>query len=189
MSMAGQSLILKDFFTADRSKPIAESCNAGVARKAVDLAAASLPPLTRKNLFKSVAGALDEFFQIGLDDILESAWDRVTAVRDIKAASRADPSRIIPFPMFDHKLSLNQQPRLDLVVAGKDLSRLHFEVGLGLKLSGVHIAVGGGRIHGLTAGLCTGEATFSLGGVTLLERNTPHLSLPGRLAFKGATGA
>lgn len=186
--MAGPPLILKDFFTADRNRPISESCNLSVTRKAVDLAAGSLPPMTRKNLFKSVAGALDEFFQIGLDDILESAWDRVAAVRDIKATSRADPARIIPFPMFDHKLSLNQKPHLDLVVAGKALNQLPFEVALGLKLSGVHLAVGGGRIHGLTAGICTGEASFSLGGVNLLERNTPHLSLPGRLAFKGATG-
>ena len=186
--MSAERLTLKTFFCADPARPIADSCDLGAASKAVDLAAMGLPPLTRKNLMKSIAGALDEFFNVNLDDILESAWDRVAAVRDIKAASRADPTRVIPFPMLDHKISSVQQPHLDLTLAGQSLSRLHFETALSLKLSGVHLTVVGGRIHGLTSGLCNGEATFSLGGVTLLERATSHLSLPGRLAFGGGAG-
>lgn len=187
--MSADRLTLKSFFCADPATPIADSCDMRAARKAVDLAAVGLPPLTRKNLFKAVAGALDEFFQVNLDDILESAWDRVAALRDIKAASRAEPGKVIPFPMLDHKVSSVQQPHLDLTLAGQSLSRLHFETALSLKLSGVHLAVGGGRIHGLTSGLCNGEASFSLGGVTLLERATPRLSLPGRLRFGGGGGA
>lgn len=187
--MSGERLTLKAFFCPDPAAPIADSCDMRAARKAIDLAATGLPRLTRKNLFKAVAGALDEFFQLNLDDILESAWDRVAAVRDIKAASRAEPGKIIPFPMLDHKISSVHEPHLDLTLAGKSLSRMHFETALSLKLSGVHLAIGGGRIQGLTSGLCHGEATFSLGGVTLLERTTPHLSLPGRLAFGGGGGS
>ena len=70
--MSADRLTLKSFFCADPATPIADGCDMRAARKAVDLAAVGLPPLTRKNLFKAVAGALDEFFQVNLDDILES---------------------------------------------------------------------------------------------------------------------
>ena len=91
--MSDRPLTLKHFFCADPDAPIAESCNMASVREAVESAGNGLPPLSRKAMMKNVAGALDQFFQIGLDDILESAWDRVAAVRDIKAASRAEPVR------------------------------------------------------------------------------------------------
>lgn len=187
--MSEQPLTLKAFFCADPAVPIAGSCDMEAVREAVEAAGAGLPPLTRKTLMKSVAGALDQFFHIGLDDILESAWDRVEAVRDIKAASHAEPDKLIQFPMLDHKVSSAQQPHVDLVVGGVNLSRLTFRTAVSFKLRGVHLAIGGGRVHHVTAGHCGGEATFSFGGVTLIERNTPHLSLPGRLAFGGAPEA
>lgn len=187
--MSAGPLTLKTFFCADPAAPIAESCDMNAVRKAVEHAGSGLPPLTRKTLMKSVAGALDQFFQIGLDDILESAWDRVEAVRDIKAASRTDPDRLIPFPLLDHKISSSQQPHIDLLVGGLNLGRLPFRTAVSLKLRGVHIVMGGGRIHHITAGQCGGEATFTLGGVTLIERTTPHLALPGRLSFGRATTA
>lgn len=181
--MSDRPLTLKDFFCADPAAPIAGSCDMNAVREAVESAGNGLPPLTRKTLMKSVAGALDQFFQIGLDDILESAWDRVEAVRDIKAASHAEPDKVIPFPLLDHKVSSAQQPHIDLMLGAASLSRLNFKTAVSLKLSGVHLAIGGGRIHHVTAGRCGGEATFSLAGVTLIERNTPPLALPGRLAF------
>ena len=182
--MSDQPLTLKSFFCPDPAAPIAESCDMNAVREAVDAAGNGLPPLTRKTMMKNVAGALDQFFQIGLDDILESAWDRVEAVRDIRSASRADPEKLIPFPMLDHKVSSAQQPHVDLMLGPQILNRLSFKTAVSLKLSGVHLVLGGGKIHHITSGKCGGEATFSLAGITLIERNTAPLELPGRVHFK-----
>lgn len=182
--MSSERLTLKHFFCADPAAPIAESCDMAAVREAVESAGNGLPPLSRKTMMKNVAGALDQFFQIGLDDILESAWDRVAAVRDIKAASRAEPEKLIPFPMMDHKVSSAQKPHIDLMVGPQVLNRMTFRTAVSLKLSGIHLMIGGGRLHHITSGRCGGEATFSFAGVTLIERDTPPVELPGRVAFK-----
>ena len=50
MSLSDRSLILKDLFSADRTRPIADSCNTTVARRAVNLAAGSLPAEQRRKV-------------------------------------------------------------------------------------------------------------------------------------------
>ena len=178
-------LTLKSFFCPDPDAPIADRCEMALARKAIDEACKSVPGPARAGLIKALAGSLDEMFGVGIGSVLESSWGKLEALKETLEATRADPDKIAHVPLLDHKVTTTHQPHIDLMLGGKSLARLGFDIGLNLDLRGVQLDIRKGRIHGLTGGEATGEGTFSLAGQPLLQRSTPALALPGRLAFKG----
>lgn len=182
--MTTAPLTLKSFFCADPDAPIADSCEMGLARKAIDEACKSVPAPARAGLIKALAASLDEMFGVGIGSVLESSWGKLEVLKSTLEATRADPDKIAHVPLLDHKVTTTHQPHIDLMLGGKKLARLGFDIGLALDLRGVQLDIRKGRIHGLTGGECLGEGTFSLAGQTLLQRSTPALALPGRLAFR-----
>lgn len=184
--MTDAPLTLKSFFCADPDAPIADSCEMTLARKAVQEACKSVPAPARAGLVKALAGSLDELFGVGIGSVLETSWGKLEALKTSLDSTRADPAKIAHVPLLDHKVTSTHQPHIDLMLGGRKIARLAFDIGLTLDLRGVQLDIRQGRIHGLTGGEARGEGTFSFGGQPLLQRTTPALALPGRLAFIGA---
>lgn len=187
--MSDQPLTLKAFFCDDPAALVADGCEMGLARAAVEEACANLPGPARDGVIKALAGSLDEMFGVGLGSVLESSWGKLTSLQDSFASTRLDPSKVVRVPLLDHKVTTRHQPHIDLMLGGKPLTRLTFDIALTLDLRGVQLDVRNGGIHGLTAGEAQGEGTFALGGQTLLKKATPALALPGRLEFKAPAPA
>lgn len=187
--MTDAPLTLKTFFCEDPAAPVADGCELDLARKAVEEACAALPGPAREGAVKALAGALDEVFHVGLGEVLEASWGKLAGLQDALAATRADPAKVARVPLLDHKVTSKHAPYIDLMLGGRQLTRLTFDIVLTLALRGVQLDVRQGGLHGLTAGECQGEGTFSLGGQTLIKRSTPALALPGRLASTPAPAA
>lgn len=184
--MTDAPLTLKSFFCPDPARRIADCLDTDEARAALAEACGAAPAPLRAGLVKALSGSLDEMFGVGVGDVLNSSWGKLGALRETIVSTRADPGKIAHVPLLDHQVASKHQPHIDLMLGGKQLCRLAFDIVLTLKLRGVQLDIRKGAIHGLTAGEAQGEGAFTLGGQTLIKRTTPAIALPGRLAFARA---
>ncbi len=176
-------LTLKSFFSEDETRPVADLLDrhavAEILRSAAAIPAAVLPGVT-----KALEGALEGFFDIKLGPVLQASWQTLGAIDGAIKATKADAQAKVYVPLLDHKITSTHKPHVDLVMGGKTLAGLGFEIALTLELKGVQLEVAKGRLHGLTAGAALGQGVFSFAGRPLLQRSTPPLNLPGRVSFK-----
>jgi hypothetical protein len=179
--MSAQPITLKSFFCDEGT--IASACEAELAEAALGTAAAKVPKPARPAAVRALKGSLDDIFNVGLGGVLESSWGKLAALKDSLEASLSDPDKLVLAPLLDHKVTSNHEPHIDLMLGGKSLTRLKFNIALSLQLKGVELEIRQGRIAGLRSGECLGEGIFSVGGQTLIQRETPALPLPGRVTF------
>lgn len=181
--MTDAALTLKSIFCADPDAPIADLLATDEAREALAEACKAAPAPLRAGLEKALTGSLDALFDVGLGSVLQASWSKLDVLRKAFEATLADPAKIVHVPLLDHKVASTHTPSIDLLLGEKAVTKLEFAIVLALDLRGVQLDVRGGKIHGLAAGECEGQGTFSLAGQTLLRRSTPPLKLPGRLVF------
>ena len=178
--MSAAALTLKSFFAAGEALPInGAQVLAGLADRlpAGEGAAAALE------------GALDKAFQVPLADVLLASWEQADALTTALTDSGKEPDAVVLLPLLDHTIASTHSPTIDLFCGRKRLAELPLEIELTLRLSGVALELRGGRITGLRSGEVAGQGACTLGGVPLIERETPAMPLPGRLAFKGGRTA
>lgn len=176
-------LSLKAFFTEDESRPIADLLSDDAPADLLK-SVAGLPPALLPGAAKAVSGALDGLFDISLGSVLQASWQSIAAVKDALKTTRDDAEAKVLVPLLDHKITSSHKPHIDLVVGGKSLGGLVFEIALTLQLKGVQLEVAKGRFAGLGAGAVLGQGVFSFAGQPLIQRTSPAFNLPGRVAFK-----
>ncbi len=181
--MTDAPLTLKSIFFADPAKPVADEIDLTAIKAAIGAATAALPPGVASNVLKALRHALDEIFQLDLGDVFQSSWSKAIVLTTAIEATRKDPDGVAIVPLLDHKISSTHKPHIDLMYGNKSLGQIAFDITLNLALKGVALEVRQGRIVGLKAGLCVGQGVFSFAGKPLLDRTTPELALPGRVAF------
>lgn len=175
-------LSLKAFFTEDETRPIADLLSPdapGDLLKSV----AGLPPALLPGASKALSAALDGLFDISLGSVLQASWQGLAAVRDALKLTREDAEAKVLVPLLDHKITSSHKPHIDLVVGGKSLGGLAFEIALVLELRGAQLEVAKGRLAGLGAGAVVGQGVFSFASQPLIQRTSPAFDLPGRIAF------
>ena len=142
---------------------------------------------------KGLAGAfntaLEQVMAVQIGDILLNSWSKVGVLNEALQSTRADPASVVIVPLLDHKVTSSHAPCIDLLCAGKELAKLAFDLSVVLQLKGVELEVRKGAISAVTAGKAVGEGKLVLAGKTLVQRKTPDLPLPGRLAFAPQTTA
>lgn len=176
-------LNLKAFFSDDETAPIADGIGPGAVADILKSVSA-IPSAALPGVIKALEGALDGLFDIKLGDVLQSSWQTLGAVRDAIETTRGDAEARIFVPLLDHKITSSHKPHIDLVIGGQSLAGLAFEIALILELKGVQLEVAQGRLHGLHAGAASGQGVLSFAGRPLIQRTTPALTLPGKVAFK-----
>ena len=132
---------------------------------------------------KAVEQAMEEIFETSVGDVLQESWEKVDGLMEALKHSREHPDTVAFVPLMDHSVGSTHSPKIDLFVGQKRLAELALQIELNLHLKGVALELRGGRIVGLRSGHCAGEGVCSLGGKSLIERKTPDIALPGRLAF------
>jgi len=180
--MSGQTThTLKSLFTADVSRPIAEE--AGFAQALEGLkSVGGVPAVAAGGLAGAFGNALEEMLSPELGDILAGSWSKVAAVADALERTRSGETAMF-VPLLDHKITARHLPTVDLVCAGKAVASLAFDIGVTFDLKGVELEIRQGAVAGVKAGRAAAQAMLGLAGKTLLQKTTPDLALPGRLAI------
>lgn len=173
---------LKTIFCLDVSKPVGAEPEFSKVLAGLK-AAAAVPAASQEGLTGAFNTALEQVMAVQIGDILLNSWSRIGALNDAFQATRADPASTVIVPLLDHKVSSSHAPCIDLLCAGKELAKLAFDLSVVLQLKGVELEVRKGAISAVTGGKAVGEGKLVLAGKTLVQRKTPDLPLPGRLAF------
>lgn len=175
--MTTTSLTLKSFFADGETLPLHGA-------QMLEGLKAKLPG-GGEALAAALEHAIEEVFQVQLGDVLQSSWERVDGLSEALKDSLDDPGGVAIIPLVDHAVTSTHSPRIDLFLGRKRLAELALEIELNLQLKGVALELRGGRIVALRSGECAGKGVCSMGGQALIERTTPSIPLPGRLAFSG----
>jgi hypothetical protein len=174
--MSGETLTLKHFFAdgeglAVKGEALLEHLNERVSDAGRNLAAAAIDQ------------ALHAAFNIQLGELLHRSWRQVDEFREAVEEGRHDHEAVAVIPLMEHAITTTHTPSLELFLGRKRLARMPLEIELNLLLNGVALELRGGKIAGLRSGECAGEGAVLVGGVPIVEQETPAIHLPGRLAF------
>jgi hypothetical protein len=173
---------LKTIFCVDVTKPVGAEPEFSKVLAGLK-AAATVPAASQEGLASAFNTALEQVMAVQIGDILLNSWSRLGALNEALQSTRVDPDSTVIVPLLDHKVTSSHAPCIDLLCAGKELAKLAFDISLVLQLKSVELEVRKGAISAVTAGKAVGEGKLVLAGKTLVQRKTPDLPLPGRLAF------
>lgn len=170
--MSAESLTLRSFFADGETLAVrGAEVLAGVADR--------LPG--GEGLAKAIEGALDQAFDVELGDVLLASWEQADALT--KALTDDSKDEVVVLPLLDHTVASTHSPTIDLFCGAKRLAELPLEIQLDLQLKGLALELKGGKVTGVRSGEISGHGACTIGGVALVEKETPPMALPGRLAF------
>ena len=181
-------LTLKSFFAADPDRPIAEQLDLEPCLEAMKVDGKAPPRAVAPALIGALKGALDDILSIDLGDVMGASWGKLKVVREAMDATRAQPGTTVVAPLLEHAIKSRHAPKIELYIGPSKLCDLAFEIGLNFKLKDVSLAIAGGRVVGVHAGIVTGEGTLALGGAQLIKTTSKEFKLGGRLHFSKPAG-
>ena len=179
--MTEPALSLRSFLSDDAAAPVADALDMGPLAAAVTPACAAIPGSVASDVLQSLRGVLDEALHVELGHVLTHSWGKVAALRTALKSTRDDPTTLAVVPLLDHKITSRHAPHVDLMYGAQSLLQAPLEVVLSLELKGVTLHVEKGRISGLKAGHCVGEASVTFLGQPLAKQKSREFGLPGRL--------
>jgi hypothetical protein len=126
-------------------------------------------------LARHLVGLLD----IGLGDVLVSAWNKAFAVRQQLEKSAKSPGKEMFLQLAEHKISSEHKPYVALMKDGQELGRVAFAVALELTLHGAVLKIRDGSITAIQTGRIKGKGSVKCGRFILVEKEIPQVDIPG----------
>ena len=119
-----------------------------------------------------------------LVEVIGAAWGKLDTLLGFRDTSRYPPDQISDFVLHDHEIALRRTPSVELEVNSVPTGvQLQFELKIGLTIESAILKIQNARIVGADLGKVHGSGAFSCAEVTLAERNTGAVRLPGKLVF------
>ncbi len=119
-----------------------------------------------------------------LVDVIGAAWGKLDTLLAFRDTTKYPPDKISDFVLHEHEIALRRTPSVELVVNGAPTGvHLPFELKIGLTIGSAVLKIQNARIVGAEIGKAHGGGSFSCAEVTLAERKTGAVRLPGKLTF------
>jgi hypothetical protein len=135
--------------------------------------------ITAEALIRSLASLLD----IPLWDVIDKVWTEGKLFDKYCDPENYDRNELITIGLKDHEISSEHKPSIEVLLNGKKIGSIEFQLDVTLTLTGAVLHVRGGDIEELQAGQIQGSATLAYEEVELLIRKTEKMDLPGKIKF------
>jgi len=178
--MAEESISLKPFLLGDPPNKALSECVVA-ATAALDAGLVDLGALDWRDLTTEIAQKLEQMFDIRLTDVLASAWKDYEALTECADPTKHPADETISLPMVEHRIETSLRPCLDVTVGAQPPIRIAFEITCGLELKGLVLKIQDATIRAIRIGSCRAKGSVKCEGVTLIQRETKELDLPGRI--------
>lgn len=132
---------------------------------------------TQDEAVQQLAKISAEVLDIDLTLALLGAWSRYAALKEAGRRTAAAPESEELVELLSHRVTVDHQPWIDLLVNGKLVATVRFALLLQVTVEALTATIRRGRLIGLRAGRCDFEASVSIGGNTVASRRA-HLTLP-----------
>lgn len=184
--MAEAALTVSRFFFADSRDAGAKLAQASASDEVmpeIKRRLAGVPGLDWSTVASSIGAELYEALEIGLDQILVSAWQHHDPLVRALAPDRLPGHHVHLLPLAEHTVRTVHQPSVELLVSDRALARFRFDVNLALTLRGAVLKMRGRHVREISAGTCRGRGELSCGGVRLVEADPHPFALAGLIDF------
>ncbi|NNE54060.1 MAG: hypothetical protein HKN30_16860 [Sulfitobacter sp.] len=127
--------------------------------------------------------ALNKALEVPLADILKSAWSSSLSLQAYLDPEKHPPEESSWVSFGKHKLSSTHQPKIEVLLNGKRVGTVSFDVTLTLHITSTKLLVRDGRIWEATGTEFRGEFKAAYKGLPFIKRNIGKIKLPGKLTF------
>jgi hypothetical protein len=142
------------------------------------------PELLKNFASESVADALKQALNVPVIDVLGAAWKTWSDLRKFCDQLQHPPGEIGNYTLAEHVITSSHHPRFQLMFDGAPCGpEIEFDVELTLTIEAAVLEIVNARIMKAATGTIQGTGEIDLGGVTLIERKTQTLDLPGKFSF------
>lgn len=132
---------------------------------------------TRDEAVQQLARISAEVLDVDLAMALLGAWSRYAALKQAGRRTAAAPESEELVELLSHRVTIDHQPSIDLLVNGKPVTTVRFMLLLQVTVEALTATVRRGRLVGLRAGRCDVEASARIAGYTVASRHA-RLTLP-----------
>jgi hypothetical protein len=180
--MAESALTIRDFLLArtEDTRQAIEKSDAGVRLKE---AVGKLPGIEWGPVAKEIEAKIGEVLDVDIIGVLLGGWKKYRQLQQYRDPAKYPPEETILLSLMEHSIASSHHPKIEILAEQVLLGRLEFTITLALKLEGIVLKVRGGKIREICSGRCRGKGTLECAGVALLEKETEHFELPGRIGL------
>lgn len=155
------------------------------SRAAVELARGAVSgsaPALLEGALGQVHDRVDEILSTPLSAILADAWRTYAPFLKYSDPAKYPPGDTVEVELETHTVRSSLRPYVEVVVDGKRVCRIDFQVEVEVRLDAAILVIRNGRFMELRAGRSTFAGTFALEEV-VLARTEKRFPLPGAISF------
>ena len=131
-----------------------------------------------------IAASLTRTLDTSLLETLAQGWMRYQALMDDAHKSRNALHAPILSALARHDIESTLRPYVEIFIGPTSIKRIPFEVTLSTAIDGLQLGLLDGKIVSVQMGQCDWKGSIATTGITLIERHTRPLNLPGRIQLK-----
>lgn len=175
---------LADFFGVEEDAKTMRDSAAALAKASKEALKRALPPGLRDAATMSAVESARGLLASPISGILGDAWKTARDLEKFCDPRNFPPDKIAEYTLHEHELALKRNPVIEVMLDGAPTGlKLNFELKLSLAVLSAVLKIQNGRIMGARIGDCRGGGKYSCTSVTLAERKTGKLRLPGSVSF------
>ncbi len=140
------------------------------------------PPVSfYEHLFKYMVELLD----IEIPEILGNAWSKYKDLRKYCDPKKYPPDETFFVHLGEHTIHSEHTPSLEPIINDMPIqaANLTFTIKLDFTLKGMILKIKGGKIMEIRIGSCQGKGSIESEGVSLIQKQSKPVQLPGVLAL------
>jgi hypothetical protein len=141
-----------------------------------------VPPSFDQMVIRQLADLLD----VHMGTILIGAWRKHQEIMQYRDTRRYPPDDVHVVPLLEHTITSRHMPTIQPIINNVPLPKIKFDVVLGLKMKGAMLKIKAAKITEILVGECLGNGAIEYEGLTIVQRDTAPVDLPGSLVLKEA---
>lgn len=135
-------------------------------------------------IFASLLPTLYLALDLPLIDVFKSAWKSTVELQEYHDLEKHPAGETTNFQFGKHKIVSKHRPNLEVLMNGKMVGSLTFDVKISLSINATTLVIRDARIWQASGTEFRGEAELSYKGFRLVRKKIGPLTLPGTVDFK-----
>jgi hypothetical protein len=175
MTATTQPITARVFLFGD--KDLVKAIQASGLEKSLRDEFAGFTRATRDEALRELGKLSGELLDLDLTTAMLGAWSRYAALKEAGRRTLAAPETEELVELLAHRMTLDHQPLIDLLVNGKRVATVHFVLMLEIAVEALSAVVRSGYLVGARVGRCIFDGSVSIEGKRVARRKA-QLDLP-----------
>jgi hypothetical protein len=133
---------------------------------------------------QAIADQTREILNLNVLDALGEAWKKLSEVEEYADPKKHKPSDRNLVPLVEHTIKSQHEPELKILLHGKEIGSVKFDLEFSLTLDGFDLAIQNARIMEIQTGNAKGEGSLSLAGISLWKYEWAPVHFPGQISLR-----